>query len=217
MARCRKCGKSGLFLKVNSEGYCEYCAQQLRDEEIVRHNQEHKRQMAMAAAAAGVKPAEPVSELKYTLSLIGGYSLELHTNRIQVNAGKTSETIPLSAVLTFTVEEHSIGYNMLIIATAQAATGAVNLGYGLSSAVGGGNHRYGFPHSELPTAYKMRDYIANWSATPATPAPAPQPVQQVVEQKASPADEIRKYKGLLDDGIISQEEFDAKKKQLLGL
>ena len=33
----------------------------------------------------------------------------------------------------------------------------------------------------------------------------------------SNADEIRKYKGLLDDGIITQEEFDAKKKQLLGL
>lgn len=31
------------------------------------------------------------------------------------------------------------------------------------------------------------------------------------------ADEIKKYKELLDMGIISQEEFDAKKKQLLGL
>ena len=31
------------------------------------------------------------------------------------------------------------------------------------------------------------------------------------------ADEIRKYKALLDDGIITQEEFDLKKKQLLGL
>ena len=34
---------------------------------------------------------------------------------------------------------------------------------------------------------------------------------------SSAADEIRKFKGLLDDGIITQEEFDAKKKQLLGL
>ncbi len=33
----------------------------------------------------------------------------------------------------------------------------------------------------------------------------------------SVADEIRKYKLLLDDGIITQEEFDAKKKQLLNL
>ena len=30
-------------------------------------------------------------------------------------------------------------------------------------------------------------------------------------------DEIRKFKQLLDDGIITQEEFDAKKRQLLGL
>lgn len=38
-----------------------------------------------------------------------------------------------------------------------------------------------------------------------------------VVQEVSAADEIKKFKGLLDDGIITQEEFDAKKKQLLGL
>ena len=31
------------------------------------------------------------------------------------------------------------------------------------------------------------------------------------------ADELKKYKDLLDSGVITQEEFDAKKKQLLGL
>ena len=34
---------------------------------------------------------------------------------------------------------------------------------------------------------------------------------------AGNADELKKYKDLLDSGVISQEEFDAKKKQLLGL
>ncbi|WP_342512300.1 SHOCT domain-containing protein [Sporosarcina sp. FSL K6-1522] len=33
----------------------------------------------------------------------------------------------------------------------------------------------------------------------------------------SAADEIKKFKELLDDGILTQEEFDAKKKELLGL
>ena len=33
----------------------------------------------------------------------------------------------------------------------------------------------------------------------------------------SNADELKKFKELLDSGVISQEEFDAKKKQLLGL
>lgn len=34
---------------------------------------------------------------------------------------------------------------------------------------------------------------------------------------SSNADELAKYKQLLDNGIITQEEFDAKKKQLLGM
>ena len=37
------------------------------------------------------------------------------------------------------------------------------------------------------------------------------------DNTVSAADEIVKYKNLLDQGIISQEEFDEKKKQLLGL
>lgn len=52
-------------------------------------------------------------------------------------------------------------------------------------------------------------------------------IKNIVEQKInqanepiqsiSSADEIAKFKKLLDDGTITQEEFDAKKKQLLGL
>ncbi len=38
-----------------------------------------------------------------------------------------------------------------------------------------------------------------------------------VVKENSPADEILKYKGLLDAGVISQEEFETKKKELLGL
>ena len=41
--------------------------------------------------------------------------------------------------------------------------------------------------------------------------------QGTVVQQISAADELRKFKELLDMGIITQEEFDAKKKQLLGL
>lgn len=39
----------------------------------------------------------------------------------------------------------------------------------------------------------------------------------VAMQSVSSADEIRKLKALMDDGIITQEEFKAKKKQLLGI
>lgn len=40
---------------------------------------------------------------------------------------------------------------------------------------------------------------------------------QTVVQEVSAADELKKFKELLDMGVITQEEFDAKKKQLLGL
>lgn len=43
------------------------------------------------------------------------------------------------------------------------------------------------------------------------------PSEKTVVQEVSPADELKKFKELLDMGVISQEEFDAKKKQLLGL
>lgn len=38
-----------------------------------------------------------------------------------------------------------------------------------------------------------------------------------IHQEVSNADELKKYKELLDSGIITQEDFDAKKKQILGL
>ena len=44
-----------------------------------------------------------------------------------------------------------------------------------------------------------------------------QPAQQPAQPEKDPYEEISKYKKLLDDGIITQEEFDRKKKELLGL
>lgn len=43
------------------------------------------------------------------------------------------------------------------------------------------------------------------------------PQASTVVQQISVADELKKFKELLDMGVINQEEFDAKKKQLLGL
>lgn len=62
----------------------------------------------------------------------------------------------------------------------------------------------------LQLALEIMNYIENRKSELRNP----QPVSQVV---ASAADEIIKFKQLLDAGVITQEEFDAKKKQLLGL
>ena len=43
------------------------------------------------------------------------------------------------------------------------------------------------------------------------------PFSQIITQQVSSADEILKFKSLLDQGIITLEEFNKKKKELLGL
>ena len=52
----------------------------------------------------------------------------------------------------------------------------------------------------------LLDRICGSVETPAQP-----------QTNISAADEIKKFKELLDSGIITEEEFNAKKKQLLGL
>lgn len=53
---------------------------------------------------------------------------------------------------------------------------------------------------------------SEWAAEQAKTAQGSTPAPAV-----SAADELKKFKELLDMGVITQEEFDAKKKQLLGL
>ena len=45
----------------------------------------------------------------------------------------------------------------------------------------------------------------------------PRVSKTTIIQNSSSADELKKYRDLLDQGIITQEEFDAKKKELLNL
>lgn len=44
------------------------------------------------------------------------------------------------------------------------------------------------------------------------PEPAPEPA----EEKVDPYEQLRQAKELLDQGILTQEEFDAEKKKILG-
>lgn len=72
-----------------------------------------------------------------------------------------------------------------------------------------GTGKYKLLKEKMPLVYKyVKERIRE-----AKQAPAP----QVVETQTSDADELLKFKQLLDAGVITQEEFDAKKKQILGL
>ena len=71
-------------------------------------------------------------------------------------------------------------------------------------------NRFQFLVQYNDAARAIKDYVEDYIIK--------QPSQSTtVIQQLSAADEIKKFKELLDMGIITQEEFDAKKKQLLGL
>ncbi len=71
-------------------------------------------------------------------------------------------------------------------------------------------NRFTFYHKFLPLMYEIKDYVQKKINSINNQ-------QTTVINPTSGADELRKFKQLLDEGIISQEEFDTKKKQILGL
>ena len=63
----------------------------------------------------------------------------------------------------------------------------------------------------------LQDKMNIITAADARPAAAPKAQKTNNETTLGTAEELKTYKELLDSGVITQEEFDAKKKQLLGL
>lgn len=82
---------------------------------------------------------------------------------------------------------------------------------GLSGSNFGSENSWTFDSEMEEEANKVYQYVRNRVREIKNPSAS------VAQQQLSPADEIRRYKELLDAEIITKEEFEAKKKQLLGL
>lgn len=139
----------------------------------------------------------------------GGYYLCIDGDHLLIVKRKQQEIIPISQIQSFSVKEPGsvFGVGSVTFRTAQSPTGAVSLGLGLSLALGA-EKTFSFTREDLDSARQIKEYISNYSAKPSAP-----PIGKVV----SVVDEIRGLKGLLDDGILTQEEFDAQKRTLLNL
>lgn len=140
----------------------------------------------------------------------GKDSLTLKENCLELYWMNTERVVPLSQIISVEVKDpkSKLRPGMITIRVGDAPSTMVRLTSFMSV---GDSGNIEFPHAYecLEDAHKIKDYIAHY-AEKAQGAVASGTVVSVVE-------EIRGLKGLLDDGIITQEEFDAKKKQLLGL
>ncbi len=81
----------------------------------------------------------------------------------------------------------------------------------VSVATSSGKIAFWFVQNKDEVFKAITDCLIERQSKQSTPATISQEAPQ------SNADELKKYKELLDSGVITQEEFDAKKKQLLGL
>ncbi len=129
--------------------------------------------------------------------------LEVDGDVLTIHHGKKDTVIPIQNIQEFRMDEPTrLTRGSIWIKTAK---GPDSFLFSSSFAVGlGGELRFIFKAENLEFARAIKKYITEYKAPSST-------------QPLSGADELRKFKALLDDGIISQEEFDAKKKQILGL
>lgn len=171
MARCKQCGASSLFLRVNGNGLCPDCAE--RDKELrlsIMENGRHRNEEELP------KLSSVIGELISSVDSSSGLDFDSIKAAFQllqraVDAETNLAEISLTASIAELEKQNQVADNLL-----SEAKVAIN-------------------------ALADKAKADSPSETPSNTA----------------ADEIMKYKQLLDAGAISQEEYDAKKKQLLTL
>ena len=136
-----------------------------------------------------------------------GYTLRAEGSNLIVEKKKSKETYPISKIQSFKITKPSLFGGTVVFTTAQASTGGIGLGFGVSAAVGA-EKTFIYKKSDYEAAQELEKYIATYEESKATASSG---------NVVSVVDEIRGLKQLLDEGILTEEEFAAKKKQLLGI
>ena len=116
-----------------------------------------------------------------------------------------SKTIPISSITNIQFKPANMAINgfiqFAVLGGVESKAGVFTAQFDENSVV--------FQKKNLKVAEEIKDFLEKKISERATGA--------TIVQQVSSADELKKFKELLDSGIITQEEFDAKKKQLLGL
>lgn len=203
MIKCPKCGTEN----PDGSNFCQGCAFRLSD--IVTRVSIQTQDIS----------ADSNNELKYFVKGTNG-QLYVYGDRIEIKRKgflalaqqglKGTKSIPFSSIKSIQIKPagFAIGYIQFGI------SGGFENSRGLKQANYDENTVTFTSAKYNKIANEIKAYIEN-----AILKITAQPVQQnlVVEPHKSDADELRKFAELLNDGIITQEEYNIKKKQLLGL
>ena len=139
----------------------------------------------------------------YLRNHAGSAELHLLEDAVKIIIRKKEISIPFDSIISVIYKGPSfLNKGTLEFKTAQAGYGAINWGFGISTQLNDANTIL-FNKENDCIAIEVKNYIEN-------------------SKKGNGSNnvdysQLQKLKELLDGGVISQEEFDAKKKQILGL
>ena len=156
-----------------------------------------------------------MNDLKFTLQGFKG-ELKVYEDRIEINkkgsgfiAGNTSKTLPMANIMSVSLTPTTLWTRGFIEFTVPGGKDSSKI----EEALRNENALPLLSKKDNEAAAKIKAYVEEQIMKNATNKGG----ATIVQQAASPAEELKKMKELLDADIITQEEFDAKKKQLLGL
>jgi hypothetical protein len=117
--------------------------------------------------------------------------------------GGHTQTIPLEQVVTISIVKPFLKVPYLQVITPNLQTSKKDNVKGAAANV------VLIQPGKMKTAEKIRDYIASYKSNRNNRTAPPAPAGSI--------DDLRQLAELRDSGIITTEEFEAKKKQILGL
>ena len=127
--------------------------------------------------------------------------------------GKRGKTISIRNITSVEVKKPGafVGFIQFSFAGGNARDGSYTLSGGALGAVKDENSVVFTGQEKYEIALKVKAYVETWSSSEQQGV-RPQPTTPM-----SVADEIRKLKSLVDDGLLTTEEFEQQKKQLLAM
>ena len=145
-----------------------------------------------------------------------GTTLCAEDGNLLVRGQKAEDIIPINNIQSFTLKMPTkFSYAKITIKTAQPNEVGINIGFGFSFGFGSGR-TFAIWNDDLDSAIELRNYISQYNNAPVAEQPETESLPSEGSVVAA-ADELRALKRLLDDGLITQDDYDAKKKQLLGI
>ena len=124
--------------------------------------------------------------------------------------GQREKTILIRNITSVEVKKPGLffGFIQFSIAGGQSRNSAFSVTGGASSAIRDENSMIFRGESSYKMALQIKSYIASWTQKANL---------DLTTQVVSAADELRGFKELMDDGIITKDEYEQKKCQLLKL